>query len=154
MPGPPPQTSGRAGFSLVELIVVTALLAVLATAALPLLDIADRREREERLRRALLETRGALDRFNLERNAFPYALSELATTPARAGGYFLRRVPVNPMATGPTWEVASTGALTGTWETVTASGAGRTDGLPIQDVRYPKSMVPADAINGSQYSDW
>ncbi len=58
-----PAARGRAGLTLVELIVAFTILLILSTMALPLARVKVQREKERRLREALTEMRTAIDRY-------------------------------------------------------------------------------------------
>lgn len=70
---------GRAGFTLVELVVTVAIVMVLAAAALPLATVSIKRSREVELRRNLRTIRRAIDDFHKS-----YLYSQVAQ--ASAGG--------------------------------------------------------------------
>jgi prepilin-type N-terminal cleavage/methylation domain-containing protein len=56
-------TRGKAGFTLLELIVAATILSILTLMALPLARLTIQREKEKRLRHALWEMRDAIDRY-------------------------------------------------------------------------------------------
>ena len=53
----------QAGFTFIELLVVTTILLILASAVMPLAKVTVQRQREAELRRALREMRTAIDRY-------------------------------------------------------------------------------------------
>src|SRR5690554_3875313 len=106
-----------AGFTFIELLVVSTILLILASAAMPLARVTVQRQREAELRRALRDMRTAIDRY---KDAVDMGL--IGGTDVRAGseGYppdletlvegvsvvndasgrklkFLRRIPIDPM---------------------------------------------------------
>lgn len=146
----------RQGFTLIELLVVTALVAVLALVALPLAEIDQRRDQEVRLRKALLEMRAGLDQFEKERDTHPTTFRQLVETKTKMGGFYLRRLPLNPMGGGKVyWHCTSQPSLgEAGWATCTSLD----DLFPagIVDVRFPSApaSLPVTAINNTRYSDW
>ena len=53
----------HAGYTFIELIVVSAILAILAAVVMPLVQVTAQRTREVELRRALRQMHDAIDRF-------------------------------------------------------------------------------------------
>ncbi|MBI3037528.1 prepilin-type N-terminal cleavage/methylation domain-containing protein [bacterium] len=145
----------KKAFSLIEVLIATALLLILSLIAVPILDISDQREREERLRLALVEMRSALNNHRQKHNTFPSSMLVLLATPT-AGGFYLRRFPINPVTSPPQtrWDIASrtTGSASDHWETILSAGDTLTDGTPIVDVRCPENI--GTGINGIPYQNW
>ena len=147
------------GFTLVEVVVVTALILLVSLVGIQTADIVAQREKEERLRYSLLEMRAAMDLYFQDKTEFPEKLVDLTTTQRLVNGsnygYYLRRIPLNPFLRNREWEVYSQ---------TTASGAGeistKTNPLDgshsligrIVDVRYPDPL--AEALDGTKYSKW
>ena len=118
---------GRAGFTFVELLVVTTLILVLAGAVMPLARVAMQRQREIELRRVLREVRTAIDKYKdavdqgkiggtdnqLGNEGYPPDLDTLVEGVVQAGDAsgkklkFLRRVPVDPMTHSNKWGLRS-----------------------------------------------
>lgn len=117
----------EAGYTFIELIIVTAILMILASAVMPLAQVTSQRQREAELRRTLREMRTAIDNFHdqaVRGNISPTELEpgnegyppDLATLvegiPAAndASGRklkFLRRVPIDPMTNSMEWGMRS-----------------------------------------------
>lgn len=115
----------RAGFTLVELIVVVAIIAVLAAVALPVAQTSMQRADEVELRRALRQLRSAIDAYrdfamehkiemDSDRYFLPESLDELVEgleyrdkEGNRRIERFLRRVPVDPMSNTREWGLRS-----------------------------------------------
>jgi general secretion pathway protein G len=120
-----PSLSRRAaGYTFVELLVVTALLAILASAVMPLAKVGMQRQREAELRRALRDMRTAIDHY---KDAADQGLIAASDMESRDEGYppdldvlvegvvaaqdplgkrklrFLRRIPIDPMTNSTDW---------------------------------------------------
>lgn len=126
-------TNGRrwrragAGFTFVELLVVTTILLILAATAMPLARVAIQRQREIELSRALREMRTAIDKYKdavdagliggtevkIGSEGYPPDLDTLVegVTPMNdASGRklkFLRKIPVDPMTRTTEWGMRS-----------------------------------------------
>ena len=153
---------GPAGYSFVELLVVTTIILILASAVMPLARIATQRQREAELRRALREVRTAIDKYKdavdqgkiggtdvkVGSEGYPPSLETLVegVTPLNdATGRklkFLRRIPVDPMTREPEWGLRSYQDD----EDATSWGGGN-----VYDV-YSKSQ--GTALDGTKYRDW
>lgn len=163
---PRPPMRGRpravAGFTFIELLVVSAMLAVLASAVLPLSKVTMQRQREAELRRGLRDMRTAIDRYkdavtlqqiggsNVEvgSEGYPPDLETLVEGVERmndASGTklkFLRRIPLDPMTRGTEWGMRSyqDAPDSTTW-----------GGDNVYDV-YSRSN--ATALDGTHYNEW
>lgn len=151
-----------AGFTFIELLVVSTILLILASAAMPLARVTVQRQREAELRRALREMRTAIDRY---KDAVDMGL--IGGTDVRVGseGYppdletlvegvsvvndasgrklkFLRRVPIDPMTNSTDWGKRSY------QDRPDATSWG---GQNVYDV-YSKSE--GTALDGTRYRDW
>jgi general secretion pathway protein G len=158
-----------AGFTFVELLVVTALVGILAMAIMPLAKVTMQRQREIELRRALRELRTAIDRYKaaadqgqiggsdvkLGSEGYPPELETLVKGVNRVGTTdrklkFLRRIPRDPMApvadgdadADPEW-----GLRCYQDEPDATSWCGQN----VYDV-YSKST--GKALDGTKYSEW
>ena len=116
-----------AGYTFVELIIVSSIIMILASAVMPLARVTATRQREAELRRALREMRTAIDKFkdaadtgmigSLEIKAgsegYPADLETLVEGVAAANDAtgrklkFLRKVPIDPMTRGTDWGLRS-----------------------------------------------
>ena len=152
----------EAGYSFVELLVVSAILLILASAIVPVSQISVQRQRESELRRALREIRTAIDDYkdaadlgliagaNLrsENEGYPPSLESLVEgveTANDASGRrlkFLRRIPIDPMAESNNWGLRSY-----------QDSPSSTDwgGGNIYDVYSRASGV---ALDGTRYQEW
>jgi general secretion pathway protein G len=153
---------GTAGFTFVELVVVSALLLILASAVLPLAKVGIQRSREVELRRSLREMRTAIDKY---KDSVDAGLIGGADVKAGSEGYpadletlvegvsvmndasgrklkFLRRVPIDPMTKTPDWGMRSY---------QDKSDATTWGGQNVFDV-FTKS--DGTALDGTKYKDW
>ncbi len=153
---------GDSGFSLIELLIVTAILLILASAVMPLSRVTAQRGREVELRRALREIRTAIDEH---KDAVDLGLIGGAAVQAGSQGYpasleilvdgvevlndasggklrFLRRIPSDPMTQGVDWGLRAY---------QDEPGSARWSGDNVYDV-YSRSQ--ATALDGTNYSEW
>jgi len=154
--------AAAAGYTFVELLVVTALVLVLASAIMPLARVTVQRQKEIELRRDLRELRTAIDHYKdaadqgmlnalelkVDNQGYPPDLATLVKGVPAAGDAsgkklkFLRRIPIDPM--------------TGTAEWGQRSYQDRPDastwgGQNVHDVFTTNEGV---ALDGTKYRDW
>ncbi|GAB4272849.1 MAG: hypothetical protein Kow0029_11980 [Candidatus Rifleibacteriota bacterium] len=152
----------KRGFTLVEVIIVSALILLLSLTAFQTADIVNTREKEERLRISLLEMRAAIDRFQQNdhdgdnEHRFPLTINELLTNKdPNTGGFYLRRLPLNPFLGETKWDIASKTTLDGSsdhWEEISNPMQGMSDNTPIVDIRC--SSTVGISLNGTPYKNW
>jgi general secretion pathway protein G len=151
-----------AGFTFIELIIVSTMLLVLASAIMPLTRVTMQRTREAELRRALREMRTAIDKFkdaadlgqvsSLEIKVgsenYPPDLETLVegvTAANDATGRklkFLRRVPTDPMTRGTDWGLRSY------QDDLKSTKWGG------QDVFDVHTTSEGTGLDGTKYKDW
>jgi general secretion pathway protein G len=151
-----------AGYTFIELIIVSTMILVLASAIMPLTKVTMQRAREAELRRSLREMRTAIDRFkdaadqgligtlDLKAGAENYppdlqTLVDGVTAANDATGRklkFLRRVPVDPMTKGTQWGLRS-------YQDDPKST--RWGGQDVFDVH---TTSEGTALDGTKYKDW
>ncbi|MDE3156074.1 MAG: type II secretion system protein [Acidobacteriota bacterium] len=151
-----------AGFTFVELMVVTTIILILASAAVPLAKVSFQRQREIELRRDLREMREAIDRYKdaadkgqigateikAGSEGYPPSLQVLvdgvpaANSAADIKLKFLRRIPIDPMTHSTDWGLRSY------QDPPDATSWG---GQNVFDV-YTKSE--GTALDGTKYRDW
>lgn len=125
----------RAGFTLIELMIVMAVIAVLVSVAVPMYQKSVIRARETVLRQNLFTLRTVIDEYTYDKAKAPQSLEDLV----REG--YLRQVPVDPMTGQADWEVVMEDAVT----SVNQSEPG------IFDVR---SRSTARSLEGTPYNEW
>jgi general secretion pathway protein G len=161
-PRPRGFSGSGAGFTFVELLVVTTILIILASAVMPLARVTVQRQKEAELRRYLREMRTAIDKF---KDAADAGLIGAVDLKAGAEGYppdletlvegvsvvndqtgrklkFLRRIPIDPMTNSTEWGLRSY------QDKPDATSWG---GQNVYDV-YTKST--GTALDGTKYRDW
>jgi general secretion pathway protein G len=151
-----------AGFTFVEVLIVSLIVLILASVALPLTKVTLQRTREAELRRALREMRTAIDRFKdaADTGAIPAtelrtgsegyppsleALVEGVQMSGDASGKklkLLRRIPIDPMTGSAEWGMR---AYQDRPDSTTWGGQN------VYDV-YTKSE--GTALDGTKYRDW
>lgn len=121
----------KAGFTLVELMVVMAIIATLLTLAVPRYFGNLEKAKEAVLRENLASLRGSLDKFYSDTGKYPQNLDDLV------GKKYLRTVPLDPITeSSATWVI-----------------------IPPEDpdlggVYNVKSGAQGKARDGSSYADW
>ena len=152
------------GFTLIELLVVLAVLGVLATIAVPVGEITVQRHKEAELRIALREIRTAIDAYKraydegrivrvVNATGYPKNLDILvegvedAKDPKKARIYFLRRLPVDPMAQTAQQDTA---AIWGK-RSYASEAAEPKEGDDVYDV-FSRSVKMG--LNGVPYNKW
>jgi len=155
-------TAGDRGYTLVEVVIVSAIIAVLASAVVPLTRVTIQRQKEVELRRELREIRTAIDKFKDAVDT-----GQIATTELEPGseGYppdlqalvdgvpaandatgrklkYLRRIPIDPLTDSAEWGLRSY------QDKPDSTSWG---GKNVFDV-YTKS--DGKALDGTKYRDW
>jgi len=158
----PKPLAEEAGYTFVELLVVTTILLILASAVMPLAQVATQRQREAELRRSLRELRTSIDQFKnavdqgriptteLEpgNQGYPPDLETLVDGISAANDAtgtklrFLRRIPRDPMTNSIEWGLRSY------QDSATSTSWG---GQNVFDVY---TTFSGTALDGSNYRDW
>lgn len=125
-----PMQSRRAGFTLIELVVVLSIVALLLTIAAPRYFRSVEKTKETVLRSNLSITRDALDKFYGDTGRYPDSLDELVKKK------YLRALPLDPIADS-----------TNLWIIVPAQGADGALGNIF-------SSAPGNSLDGTPYRDW
>ena len=145
------------GFTVAELVMVTAIVAILAAVALPTARFTMKRERESELRLDLRLMRNAIDDYKhlsdqgmiqveLGTEGYPKTLEDLVQGVSVVGQLtkrkFLRRIPIDPMTGKPEW------GLRAYQDEMDATSLG---GQNVYDVY---SLSQGTALDGTKYKDW
>jgi general secretion pathway protein G len=88
---------GRAGFTLIELMIVIMIIMILVGIAAVQYQRSVQRAREATLKQDLQAMRQSIDNYTLDKQAAPQSLEDLA----QAG--YLRKVPTDQMTGAPDW---------------------------------------------------
>ena len=124
--------TARAGFTLIELMVVLTVLALLLTLAVPRYFNHLERAKEATLKQDLSVMRDAIDKFHGDKGRYPDQLDELVS--AR----YIRNIPVDPITeSATTWRVIPP-------TDTEAKGA-------VYDI---KSGADGKSADGSPYGEW
>ncbi len=150
-------TRASRGFTVAELVMVTAIVAILAAVALPTARFTMQRERESELRLDLRLMRGAIDDYKhlsdqgmiqveLGTEGYPKELEDLVKGVSIVGQLtkkkFLRRIPVDPFTGKAEWGLRSY---------QDEMGATSWGGQNVYDVY---SLSKGVALDGTKYKDW
>ncbi len=150
-------TRGSRGFTVAELVMVTAIVAILAAVALPTARFTMQRERESELRLDLRLMRGAIDDYKhlsdqgmiqvqVGTEGYPKELDDLVKGVSIVGQLtkkkFLRRIPIDPMTGKAEWGLRSY------QDEMDATSWG---GQNVYDVY---SLSRGVALDGTKYKDW
>jgi len=152
------------GFTLVELLITVAIIAILASIAMPLSELSVQRSREQDLRKALRDMRDAIDAYKRasdegriqrspDQSGYPPTLQVLvegvtdARSPTGARMYFLRRIPVDPMAQSARASAEATWRL----RSYASPPDKPAPGKDVFDVYSSSSEV---GLNGVPYREW
>jgi general secretion pathway protein G len=123
----------RAGFTLIELIVVLAILALLISLAVPRYFAHVEHAKEATLKQDLNVMRDALDKFYGDKGRYPDTLEELVDQ------RYIRSIPVDPITESATsWQIVAPPA----------------DGDAKGSVYNIKSGAEGNARDGTAYADW
>jgi general secretion pathway protein G len=149
--------SASRGFTVAELVMVTAIVAIMAAIALPTARFTMQRERESELRLDLRLMRGAIDDYKhladqgmiqieIGTEGYPKSLEDMVKGVSIVGQLnkkkFLRRVPIDPMTGKAEWGLRSY------QDEMDATSWG---GQNVYDVC---SLSKCTALDGTKYKDW
>lgn len=127
---------GRAGFTLIELMVVMSLIVILAGIGVTLYGNSVTRAKEAVLKEDLFRMRDAMDQFYADKNRYPTSLDELVSEK------YLRAVPIDPFTQS-----------TETWQT-TYSEPDPSNPTAAPGISDVKSGSDRMALDGTPYADW
>jgi general secretion pathway protein G len=156
------RTLHAAGYTFVELLVVSTIVLILASAVMPLAKVTTTRQREAELRRVLREMRTAIDKY---KDAADTAVISPLDVKVGSEGYppdldalvegvtptndvtgrklkFLRKIPVDPMTHGTEWGLRSY---------QDRPDATRWGGQNVFDVY---TTFEGTALDGTKYKSW
>jgi len=124
------------GFTLIELMVVTAIISILLAIAVPIYQKSIVRSKETVLRNNLFTLRTMIDEYTIDKQKAPESLQDLVSE-----GY-LRQVPQDPITgSDQTWHVIM--------EETPIGGSASSPG--IFDVKSGSDRM---ALDGTPYAEW
>jgi general secretion pathway protein G len=128
-------TDRRAGFTLIELVVVVSILGILAGIALPNYKSAIITAKEAVLREDLYRFRDLIDQYQADKGRYPESLQALVTD-----GY-LRKIPIDPFTQQADWQE----------EPAEPDPDNPEEPAGIYDVH---SASQQESLSGTPYSEW
>jgi general secretion pathway protein G len=93
------QRQGRAGFTLIELMIVITILLILMSIAIGRYQQSVLRAKEAALKQDLMVMRKAIDEYTLDKETAPQSLEDLVTAK------YLGTIPTDPMTNQKDWRV-------------------------------------------------
>jgi general secretion pathway protein G len=130
------KTTGRRGFTIIELMVVMTIICILVSLAVPFYQKSIIRSKESVLHSNLYTLRTVIDEYTYDKQKAPQSLQDLVTE-----GY-LRIVPKDPMTDSDS-----------TWKTImedSSNSVNQTE-AGIWDVRSGSDKT---SLEGTPYSEW
>jgi general secretion pathway protein G len=124
------------GWTLLELVVVTALIVILAGIATAQHRNAIVRTKEAVLKENLFRMRDAIDQYYADKNRYPSDLQALVSD------QYIREVPTDPFT-----------ASNSTWQTVPAEADPSNPSIEV-GIYNVKSGSEGQALDGTNYADW
>ena len=132
----PRLTRRRAGYTLIEIIIVMTIISILVSIAVPIYQKMVLRTKETVLRNNLFTIRTVIDEFTYDKQKGPQSLEDLV----QAG--YLRQVPEDPITgSNSTWKIIMEDALTSVNQTEPG----------IFDVRSGSDKT---SLEGTPYAEW
>ena len=134
-PLPIEKNGRRAGYTLIELIIVMAIISILVAVAVPIYQKSILRAKESVLRQNITQLRTVIDEYTFDKKKAPQTLQDLVTA-----GY-LRMVPLDTITGNDQWITILEDSLTAVDQTEPG----------IWDVR---SRSDLKSLEGTMYSEW
>jgi general secretion pathway protein G len=129
-------TRRRAGYTLIEIIIVMTIISILVSIAVPIYQKVVLRTKETVLRNNLFTLRTVIDEYTYDKQKGPQSLDDLV----QAG--YLRQIPEDPITGSNTsWKIIMEDALTSVSQTEPG----------IFDVRSGSDKT---SLEGTPYAEW
>lgn len=129
-------TRRRAGYTLIEIIIVMTIISILVSIAVPIYQKVVLRTKETVLRNNLFTLRTVIDEYTYDKQKGPQSLEDLV----QAG--YLRQIPEDPITGSNTsWKIIMEDALTSVSQTEPG----------IFDVRSGSDKT---SLEGTPYAEW
>lgn len=126
----------RAGFTLIEIMIVMSIVTILVSIAVPLYQKSILRAKESVLRNNLFTLRTVIDEYTYDKQKAPQSLEDLV----RDG--YLRQIPVDPVtASNSSWKIIMEEAMASVNQTEPG----------IFDIRSGSDKT---SLEGTPYSEW
>lgn len=126
----------RAGYTLIEIIIVMTIISILISIAVPVYQKVVLRTKETVLRNNLFTLRTVIDEYTYDKQKGPQSLEDLV----QAG--YLRQIPEDPLTgSSTTWKIIMEDALTSVNQTEPG----------IYDVRSGSDKT---SLEGTPYAEW
>ena len=130
------RSPARAGFTLIEIMIVMSIVTILVSIAVPLYQKSILRAMESVLRNNLFTLRTVIDEYTYDKQKAPQSLEDLV----RDG--YLRQIPVDPVtASNGSWKIVMEEAMASVNQTEPG----------IFDVRSGSDNT---SLEGTPYSEW
>lgn len=126
----------RAGYTLIEIVIVMTIISILISIAVPIYQKVVLRTKETVLRNNLFTLRTVIDEYTYDKQKGPQSLEDLV----QAG--YLRQIPEDPLTgSSTTWKIIMEDALTSVNQTEPG----------IYDVRSGSDKT---SLEGTPYAEW
>ncbi len=143
------RAGNKAGFTLIELMIVMAIIGILAAIAVPNYQWALIRAREAVLSENLFGMRSAIDQYYADQGKYPDTLADLAAR------NYLRTIPIDPFTKkNDTWIIVAPPAELPPENALLNAPSGGTAPLPQGNVYDVHSASELVGSNGVPYKEW
>jgi general secretion pathway protein G len=143
----------RAGFTLIELMIVVSIIGILAAIAVPNYQWGVIKAKESVLREDLYNFRTTIDQFHADQGKYPDSISELKDRK------YLREIPKDPFTkSAETWitvapppETSSTPSGSVSLSSISSGSSSSTPQGSVYDVHSGSNLI---GTNGTPYNEW
>ncbi len=143
----------RAGFTLIELMIVVSIIGILAAIAVPNYQWGVIKAKESVLREDLYNFRTTIDQFHADQGKYPDSISELKEKK------YLREIPKDPFTkSAETWitvapppETSSAQSGSVSLSSISSGSSSSTPQGSVYDVHSGSNLI---GTNGTPYNEW